>query len=85
MTGAWEILDQQTATGRVKFGTTAWTDLITSSLRSALEVIHADGRTAYVFEVPCYGAGDSNETFPTAATRSASPRSTRSWSTWPTR
>jgi hypothetical protein len=58
MTGAWEILDQKTSAGLVRFGTTAWTDLVTSSLRTALSVLTSDGRTVYVFEVPCYGAGD---------------------------
>jgi peptidoglycan/LPS O-acetylase OafA/YrhL len=64
MTGAWEILDQRTSAGLVRFGTTAWTDLVTSSLRSALSVLTSDGRTAYVFEVPCYGAGDVSAPFP---------------------
>ncbi len=64
MTGAWEILDQDTGAGVVRFGTKAWTDLITSSLRTALGVLTADGRTAYLFEVPCYGAGDVSSPFP---------------------
>jgi peptidoglycan/LPS O-acetylase OafA/YrhL len=64
MTGAWEILDQKTNAGLVRFGTTAWTDLVTSSLRTALSVLTSDGRTVYVFEVPCYGAGDVSAPFP---------------------
>jgi peptidoglycan/LPS O-acetylase OafA/YrhL len=64
MTGAWEILDQQTAAGEVKFGTSAWTDLISSSLRTALDVLTADGRPVYLFQVPCYGAGDATDPFP---------------------
>ncbi len=55
MTGAWEILDQDEGSGTVKFGTPEWTQLISSSVRSALEVLTADGRTAYLFQVPCYG------------------------------
>lgn len=58
MTGAWEILDHQSATGVVRFGTPAWTDLVTSSLRRALAVLTSDGRTVSLWEVPCYGAGD---------------------------
>jgi hypothetical protein len=61
MTGAWEILDHKTDSGVVKFGTQEWTDLVTSSLRTALGVLTADGRTAYLFEVPCYGDGDVAE------------------------
>jgi peptidoglycan/LPS O-acetylase OafA/YrhL len=64
MTGAWEILDQKTSAGLVRFGTAAWTDLVASSLRSALSVLTSDGRTVYVFEVPCYGAGDVSAPFP---------------------
>jgi peptidoglycan/LPS O-acetylase OafA/YrhL len=64
MTGAWETLDQKTASGFVRFGTPAWTDLITSSLRLALGVLTGDGRTAYLFEVPCYGAGNANDPLP---------------------
>lgn len=64
MTGAWEILDHQTAAGVVRFGTTAWTDLVTSSLRAALGVLTADGRTAYLFQVPCYGDGDVSDPLP---------------------
>jgi peptidoglycan/LPS O-acetylase OafA/YrhL len=64
MTGAWEILDQRTSAGLVRFGTTAWTDLVTTSLRAALSVLTSDGRTVYVFEVPCYGDGDVSAPFP---------------------
>lgn len=64
MTGAWEILDQHTAAGAVKFGTTAWTDLIESSLKTALGVLLGDGRDVYLFQVPCYGAGDAADVFP---------------------
>jgi peptidoglycan/LPS O-acetylase OafA/YrhL len=64
MTGAWEILDQKTSAGLVRFGTAAWTDLVTSSLRTALSVLTSDGRTVYVFEVPCYGAGDVSAPYP---------------------
>jgi hypothetical protein len=64
MTGAWELLDQDTPTGPVRFGTNAWTDLNTSSLRAALDVLTADGRTVSLFEVPCYGAGDTNDPVP---------------------
>ena len=64
MTGAWEVLDQSTAAGIVRFGTRAWTDLISSSLRTALGVLGADGRTVYLFEVPCFGAGDVANPYP---------------------
>jgi peptidoglycan/LPS O-acetylase OafA/YrhL len=64
MTGAWEILDQQTPTGVVRFGTSAWTELVRSSVRAALELLTADGRTVSLFEVPCYGAGDANDPLP---------------------
>jgi peptidoglycan/LPS O-acetylase OafA/YrhL len=64
MTGAWEILDHQTDNGIVRFGTSAWTDLVTSSLRTALGVLTADGRTAYLFQVPCYGNGDVSNPLP---------------------
>jgi peptidoglycan/LPS O-acetylase OafA/YrhL len=62
MAGAWEVFDQKTASGVVRFGTPAWTDLITTSTRRALDVLTADGRTVYLFEVPCYGAGDGTNT-----------------------
>ncbi len=58
MTGAWELLDQQTSEGVVRFGTTAWTDLNRTALRTALDVLTSDGRTVSLFEVPCYGTGD---------------------------
>jgi len=64
MAGAWEALDQKDGTGMVRFGTSAWTDLITSTLRLALGVLTADGRTVYLFDVPCYGAGDANDPIP---------------------
>jgi hypothetical protein len=64
MSGAWELLDQVTPMGVVRFGTRAWTDLNASSLRAALDVLTADGRTVSLFEVPCYGAGDSTDSFP---------------------
>jgi hypothetical protein len=64
MAGAWEALDQKVGTGVVRFGTSAWTDLITSTLRLALGVLTADGRTVYLFDVPCYGTGDANDPIP---------------------
>jgi hypothetical protein len=65
MAGAWETLDQKAADGStVRFGTQAWTDLITSSVRLALGLLGSDGRTVYVFEVPCYGGGDANDPIP---------------------
>jgi peptidoglycan/LPS O-acetylase OafA/YrhL len=64
MSGAWELLDQVTPTGVARFGTRAWLDLQTSSLRAALDVLTADGRTVSLFEVPCYGTGDSTDSFP---------------------
>jgi hypothetical protein len=64
MAGAWETLDQVTGFGVIRFGTAAWTDLITSALRDALDVLTADGRTVYLFEVPCYGAGNANDPMP---------------------
>ncbi|MDQ1476208.1 MAG: hypothetical protein QOE62_1437 [Actinomycetota bacterium] len=67
MTGAWEILDHKTPTGVVRFGSTAWADLVRSSLRTALAVLTSDGRTAYLFEVPCYGAGDVADPIPERA------------------
>jgi len=48
----------------VKFGTQAWTDLVTVSLRAALQVLTADGRDVWLFEVPCYGSGDTNFPLP---------------------
>ena len=64
MTGAWEILDHRTASGVVRFGTGAWTDLVASSLRTALGVLTSDGRDVSLFEVPCYGAGDVSDPLP---------------------
>jgi peptidoglycan/LPS O-acetylase OafA/YrhL len=64
MTGAWDILDQRTSAGVVKFGTRQWTDLVTLSLRGALQVLTADGRTVQLFEVPCYGVSDANFPLP---------------------
>jgi hypothetical protein len=64
MTGAWDILDHDTAAGVVRFATPEWTNLVTVSLRSALQVLTEGGRTVYVFQVPCYGAGDSNFPLP---------------------
>ncbi|HEV7526502.1 MAG TPA: acyltransferase [Acidimicrobiia bacterium] len=65
MTGAWEILDHKTSAGAVvRFGTSAWTDLVTLSFHVALDVLTSDGRTAYLFEVPCYGNGDVGDRYP---------------------
>jgi hypothetical protein len=64
MTGAWDILDQRTPTGVVRFGTPAWTNLVTDSVRAALQLLTSTGRTVHVFEVPCYGVGDSNYPLP---------------------
>jgi hypothetical protein len=64
MTGAWEILDHKTATGVVRFGAPAWTDLVSSSLRRALAVLTSDGRTVSLFQVPCYGTGDVADPIP---------------------
>ena len=64
MTGAWDILDQRTSHGVVRFGTAAWTNLVRGSLHAALEVLAASGRTVHLFEVPCYGAGDENYPLP---------------------
>jgi peptidoglycan/LPS O-acetylase OafA/YrhL len=64
MTGAWDILDQESSAGVVRFGTPEWTSLVTTSLRSALQVLTSDGRTVQLFEVPCYGAGDANFPLP---------------------
>jgi peptidoglycan/LPS O-acetylase OafA/YrhL len=67
MTGAWDILDQRTNAGVVKFGTQQWTDLVTLSLRGALQVLTADGRRVQLFEVPCYGVADANFPLPERA------------------
>jgi hypothetical protein len=64
MTGAWDILDHESAAGVVRFGTPQWTSLVTLSLRGALQVLTEGGRTVYLFQVPCYGAGDSNFPLP---------------------
>jgi hypothetical protein len=64
MTGAWDILDQETSHGLVRFDTAAWTNLVASSLRAALRLLTATGRTVYLFQVPCYGAGDENDPLP---------------------
>jgi peptidoglycan/LPS O-acetylase OafA/YrhL len=65
MAGAWETLDQKAPDGStVRFGTQAWTDLITSSVQNALTLLGSDGRTVNLFEVPCYGAGDANDPIP---------------------
>jgi SGNH domain (fused to AT3 domains) len=58
MTGAWDVLDQRTKNGVVRFGTPAWHYLVSSSLERALRTLTASGRTVYLFEVPCYGEGD---------------------------
>ena len=86
MTGAWETARSADTTGVVRFGTTAWTDLdhvVVARPRST--VLTADGRTVYLFEVPCYGAGTPTTRCPNAAIRDASPRSTRSTRTSPAR
>jgi hypothetical protein len=68
MTGAWDVLDQRAADGTIiRFGTPAWTKLVTSSLDAALKVLTAGGRTVHIFQVPCYGAGDPNDPLPERA------------------
>ena len=67
MAGAWEALDQRTPLGVVRFGTPAWTNVITAAVRDALTVLTSDGRTVYLFEVPCYGAGNANDPLPERA------------------
>jgi len=64
ITGAWDILDQETDAGLVRFGTPAWTNLVTTSVRAALQVLSEGGRRVMLFEVPCYGAGDANYPLP---------------------
>jgi peptidoglycan/LPS O-acetylase OafA/YrhL len=64
MTGAWDILDQESDAGVIRFGTPAWTNLVSASLKAALRVLTAGGRTVQVFQVPCYGAGDANFPLP---------------------
>ena len=64
MTGAWDILDQRTPAGVVRFGTPAWTDLVTTSMRAAVRLLTSTGRTVHLFEVPCYGSGDANYPLP---------------------
>jgi peptidoglycan/LPS O-acetylase OafA/YrhL len=65
MAGAWETLDQKAPDGStIRFGSQAWTDLITSSVRLAVGVLGSDGRTVYLFQVPCYGEGDANDPLP---------------------
>jgi peptidoglycan/LPS O-acetylase OafA/YrhL len=67
MNGAWDVLDQKTDKGVVKFGTPEWTNLVTTSVRDALKVLTSTGRPVYVFEVPCYGTGDPNAPIPERA------------------
>jgi hypothetical protein len=64
MTGAWDVLDDHTSAGTVRFGTRAWTDRLTSSLRAAVEILTTGSRTLRLFEVPCYGKGDANYPLP---------------------
>jgi peptidoglycan/LPS O-acetylase OafA/YrhL len=64
MIGAWDILDQEIDGNVVRFGTSEWTDLVTVSLRNALQILTGDDRTVHLFEVPCYGAGDANYPLP---------------------
>jgi hypothetical protein len=64
MTGAWDVLDDHTSAGTVRFGTRAWTDLVTSSLRAAVKVLTTGSRTVHLFQVPCYGKGDANYPLP---------------------
>jgi peptidoglycan/LPS O-acetylase OafA/YrhL len=64
MTGAWDILDHRVNGHDVKFGTPEWHDLVSSSLRDALTTLTSDGRPVYLFDVPCYGAGDPSAPIP---------------------
>ena len=64
MTGAWEVLDHRVSGNTVKFGTPEWTALVTDSLRGGLHVLADTGRPVYVFQVPCYGAGDPQYPLP---------------------
>src|SRR5207237_3120371 len=54
MTGAWDVLDHRTDAGVVSFGTPEWTNLVSLSMRGALQVLTTGGRDVHVFEVPCY-------------------------------
>jgi len=67
MVGAWDILDHRVNGKNVAFGTQAWTDLVSSSLRDALTTLTSDGLTVYLFEVPCYGEGDPSSPIPERA------------------
>jgi peptidoglycan/LPS O-acetylase OafA/YrhL len=58
MTGAWDLLDQRVNGHTIRFGTQAWTDLVTGSVRDAVATLTATGKPVFVFEVPCYGDGD---------------------------
>ncbi len=64
MGGAWDVLDHQIDGQRVRFGTPEWTGLVTAAYRDALRVLTEGGRTAYSWEVPCYGPGDPSAPIP---------------------
>ena len=58
MTGAWDIYDHEIDGTRVRFGTQAWHDLVFNSTRAALQLLTVKSATVYLFELPCFGAGD---------------------------
>jgi peptidoglycan/LPS O-acetylase OafA/YrhL len=67
MTGAWEVLDHRVHGTTIKFGTPEWTALVTDSLRTAVHLLADTGRPVYIFQVPCYGAGDPQYPLPERA------------------
>jgi peptidoglycan/LPS O-acetylase OafA/YrhL len=67
MAGGWDALDHNVNGQRLRVGSPEWTELVTNSYRDALRVLTSDGRTVYLFEVPCYGTGDPLAPFPDRA------------------
>ena len=64
MLGAWEILDQRVNGVTLKYPDPRWSALVERSLRHAVAVLAAHGRTVHVFQVPCYGTGDPQHPLP---------------------
>jgi peptidoglycan/LPS O-acetylase OafA/YrhL len=58
MTGAWEVLDQRIGNTTYKFPSPQWHALVEGGLHKAISLLAGNGRTVYVFPVPCYGSGD---------------------------
>jgi GDSL-like lipase/acylhydrolase family protein len=60
VTGAWDVFDVQTATGKLVFGTPDWDSAFLAGLRSGVDAIRESGAQVALAELPCYRPRSTN-------------------------